>query len=221
MEKKKILVAPSILAADFGRLAEEIKAIEKAGADWVHVDVMDGHFVPNITIGPTVVKHLRKVTDLFFDVHLMIDDPAKYIDRFADAGSDMIVFHVETCDNHIEECERCNAIIDKIRARGKKAGVSIKPGTPLSALEGVLDKVDMVLIMTVEPGFGGQSFMEDMLPKVTELKKKFKGLVEVDGGITPETAPKAIRAGVDVLVAGTAVFKQDDYGRVIRELKGE
>ncbi len=213
MSDKKILIAPSILSADFSRLAEEIKAIEAGGADWVHIDVMDGVFVPNITIGPVVVRSIRPVTNLFLDAHLMIDDPGRYIDQFADAGSDMITFHIEAC-------ETPENTIKKIRAKGKKAGVSIKPGTGVSALDHVLDKVDMVLVMTVEPGFAGQSFMEDTMDKIKEIRGRFDGQIQVDGGITGETAPKAISAGADVLVAGTAVFGQEDYGKAIRELRG-
>jgi ribulose-phosphate 3-epimerase len=210
----KILIAPSILSADFSKLGEEIRSIEKAGADWVHVDVMDGLFVPNITIGPLIVKAIRPVTKLFFDVHLMIDDPIKYVDQFADAGADMITFHIEACADP-------KASIEKIRNKGKKVGVSIKPGTGVSALDDVLNDVDMVLVMTVEPGFGGQSFMSDMLEKIKELKSRFGGYIQVDGGINKETASRAVTAGVDVLVAGTAVFGQEDYTKAIRELKGE
>ena len=210
---KKVLIAPSILSADFSRLGEEVKAIEKAGADWVHVDVMDGQFVPNITIGPLVVKSIRPVTDLFFDVHLMIDAPEEYIYQFADAGSDMITFHIEACKDPV-------GTIKKIRDKGKKVGVSVKPGTDISSLDEVLDLVDMVLVMTVEPGFGGQAFMEDMLDKVRNLRSKFKGYIQVDGGIDNQTASRAVEAGANVLVAGTAVFRADDYALAIKSLRG-
>jgi len=213
MEEKKVLIAPSILSADFSRLNEEIVSIEKGGADWVHIDVMDGLFVPNITIGPLVVSSIRPLTKLFFDVHLMIADPLKFVDRFADAGSDMITFHIEACGDP-------QAIIRAVRAKGKKVGVSIKPGTDLSALDPVLEHVDMVLVMTVEPGFGGQDFMEDMLEKVRDIRKKFKGFIQVDGGINSQTAAKAVNAGVDILVAGTAVFGEEDYSRAIADLRG-
>jgi ribulose-phosphate 3-epimerase len=174
---------------------------------------MDGLFVPNITIGPLVVRSLKPVTSLPLDVHLMINDPMKYVEPFADAGSDLITFHVEACPD-------ADKVIGRIKAKGKKAGVSVKPGTDISELDGILDRVDMVLVMTVEPGFGGQGFMRDMLSKVEKIRKKFKGYVQVDGGINKMTAPEAIAAGADVLVAGTAVFGEKDYAKAIRGLRG-
>jgi ribulose-phosphate 3-epimerase len=213
MGKEKILIAPSILSADFSKLGEDIKAIEAAGADWVHIDVMDGNFVPNITIGPVVIRSIRKCTDLLFDVHLMIDDPGRYVEEFADAGSDFITFHLEACSSP-------NETIGKIRDKGKKVGISIKPGTEVATVMPFLDKVDMVLIMTVEPGFAGQSFTAAMLDKVVQLKKEYKGLIQIDGGINKDTAKEAISAGANVLVAGTAVFGTDNYSESIAGLKG-
>lgn len=211
---RKILIAPSILAADFTRLRDEIKRAERAGADMIHVDVMDGHFVPNITIGPLVVRDIRKVTDLPLDVHLMIEEPSKYIDEFIRAGSDIVTIHAES-EKHI------GVLISRIKSSGKKAGISLKPKSGISLIRGVLKDIDMVLIMTVEPGFGGQAFIKEMLPKIRRLRRIYDGDIQVDGGIDKNTAKEVIKAGADILVAGTAVFKAKDLKRVIRDLKGE
>lgn len=212
-----MLISPSLLSCDFSKMGQEIERMEKAKADFMHLDVMDGHFVPNITFGAPVIKAVRSYTDVPFDVHLMISEPLKYIDDFADAGADIITFHVE-CDSDIQQT------IDKIKSRGVKPGLVIKPNTPASAVFPYLKDLYMVLVMTVEPGFGGQSFMEDMLPKVSQLKKQaekenLKLLIEADGGISCDTIGKASKAGVDVCVAGTAVFKAQDSAAAIEELK--
>lgn len=203
------LIAPSILSADFARLGEEIRAVERAGADWIHVDVMDGHFVPNLTLGAPVVKSLRAVTRLPLDVHLMIEEPLRYVEDFARAGADYLTIHVEARSD-------VGACLKRIRELGVKPGITLRPGTPVDALYPYLSLVDLVLIMTVEPGFGGQSFMNDQVAKIAAVRARCSALIEVDGGITDVTA-RALR-GADVLVAGSYVFKQD-YREAIKRLK--
>lgn len=210
-------VAPSLLSCDFARMGEEICRIDTAGADLVHLDVMDGHFVPNITIGPCIIGAVRSYTKLPFDVHLMISHPLQYIDTFADAGADYITFHVES-DSPVQET------IDKIRSRSVRPGLVIKPKTPVEAVYPYLEQLDMVLVMTVEPGFGGQSFMEDMMPKVQALceERKKRGLsflIEVDGGVSDKTVGACAAAGADVCVSGTGVFKAKDTAAAIRFLQ--
>ncbi len=210
-------IAPSILSADFSRLGDEIRAVEAAGADYIHVDVMDGQFVPNITIGPLVVEAARKVTKLPLDVHLMIIDPDRYIPDFAAAGADIIVFHAEATFH-------AHRTVQLIKSLGKKAGVSLNPATPLHCLDYILDDLDLVLLMTVNPGFGGQSFIDACLPKIHALrgmldKRGLETELEVDGGVKISNVESISRAGADVFVAGSAVFGSSDYAATIAELK--
>lgn len=212
-----IKISPSILSSDYGNLSSELKRMEACGADMLHIDVMDGHFVPNITLGAPIVKCIRKSSILPFDVHLMISDPYKYIPDFVNAGSDIITFHAEA-DSDIEKT------IDLILASGKKAGLSVKPKTPVEAVYPYLDKLSMVLVMTVEPGFGGQSFMEDMMPKVSAVRFEIdrRGLdvdIQVDGGINKDTISIAAKAGANVFVSGNAIFSSDDAEKTIADFK--
>ena len=211
-------IAPSILSADFSRLGEEIKAVERAGADLIHVDVMDGHYVPNITIGPGVVAALRKTTKLPFDVHLMIEDPDRYIDAFVDAGSNILTVHTEAVIH-------LHRTVHYIKGKGVKAGVSLNPSTPLGSIEEILSDIDLLLIMTVNPGFGGQKFISSMLPKIRKAKEiiqeKRLGLsIEVDGGVTPENIGALAQAGADIFVAGASIFGSPSYIETIKKMKG-
>jgi ribulose-phosphate 3-epimerase len=215
MMKKQI--APSILSADFSRLGEEIKAVEKAGADLIHVDVMDGHYVPNITIGPGVVSSLRKTTGLPFDVHLMIEEPDRYIDAFVDAGSNIITVHAEAVIH-------LHRTVQYIKGKGVKVGVSLNPSTPLSCVEEILPDIDLLLIMTVNPGFGGQKFISGMLPKIRKARElaQTRGLkmaIEVDGGVTAENIGTLAEAGADIFVAGAAIFGSASYSDTINRMK--
>ena len=212
-----MLVAPSLLSCDFSKMGEEIERIENAGADLAHLDVMDGHFVPNITIGPCIIKALRSHSRLPFDVHLLIEHPLDYIDAFVDAGADIITFHVEASSD-------IDKTIERIRSGGAVPGLVIKPKTPADAVFPYLDKIGMVLVMTVEPGFGGQSFMADMMPKLRELraeceKRGLDVLLEVDGGVSEKTIAAVAEAGADISVSGTGVFKAKDTAEAIRILK--
>ncbi len=209
---KKILIAPSILSADFTRLAEEIQEVEKAGCDAIHVDVMDGHFVPNLTIGPPVIRWIRKTTQLPLDVHLMIEEPLRYLEDYKKAGADWLTIHVEAT-REIKET------LSRMKKLEVKVGMSLRPKTSLDAVLPYLEWLDLVLVMTVEPGFGGQAFMPEMIKKVESLRPQFSGFISVDGGITEETAGGTLRAGADILVAGTAIFSRQDRSRAIQDLR--
>jgi len=216
-EPHPIKIAPSILSADFSRLGEEVRRAEEAGADIIHLDIMDGHFVPNLTFGPIIVKAIRDYTKLPFYVHLMVERPEDYIERVIEAGGDLVIVHVEAC-THLQK------ILSMIRDLGAKSGVALNPATPLTTIEYVLDDLDLILIMSVNPGFGGQEFIPSVLPKIRRARRRVvkRGLemeIAVDGGVNVETAPKVVEAGADVLVAGTAVFGKPNLKKAIQELR--
>ena len=212
-----VKIAPSILSADFRNLQQEIKKVEDAGADLLHLDIMDGHFVPNITFGPMIVNAINKLTDLVLDVHLMIDKPEDYLERFIQSGADWITFHWESTKNHKQ-------LISKMRNFKVKVGCSLKPQTPFESIKEIMSDLDLLLLMTVNPGFGGQSFMTEVLPKISQARKfiqenHLKTFIQVDGGINPETSKLVQQAGADILVAGEAIFKKSDYKEAIEQIR--
>ena len=219
MTTPRHLIAPSILSADFGRLAEEIRAVEEAGADWIHVDVMDGHFVPNLTIGPVVIQAVRAATSLPLDVHLMIESPDTFIDSYAEAGADRIAVHVETCPH-------LHRTVAHVREAGARACVALNPATPATAIEPILGDLDQLVVMTLNPGFGGQKFIESVLPKISQIRgwideRELAVELEVDGGVGPGTIGRVARAGGNAFVAGSAIFHKPDYAATIAELRKE
>jgi len=210
---RPLKIAPSLLAADFANLAQEIRKVEEAGCDMLHIDVMDGHFVPNITVGPFIVKAIRKLTRLPLDAHLMIENPERYVKDFAEAGANHITVHAEACPGNLGQ------VMDLVRSCLVTCGVSLKPETPLALIKNYLKDLDMVLLMTVNPGFGGQAFMREVLPKIKELRGLYDKDIEVDGGINKDTSKEAVGAGANVLVAGSAIFGRPDVKRAVEDLR--